>query len=109
MGWSSPGACFQSSSSQHITCGRNGPQRGRSFKKQLTAIAYTRGPGLMGSLLVGSSFARAMGSALNIPTIPVHHMEAHILAHFIEDEIQTPPEFPFLCLTVSGVIPSWFW
>ncbi|KFD39988.1 tRNA (adenosine(37)-N6)-threonylcarbamoyltransferase complex transferase subunit TsaD [Schleiferia thermophila] len=71
-------------------------------KKQLTAIAYTRGPGLMGSLLVGSSFARAMGSALNIPTIPVHHMEAHILAHFIEDEIQTPPEFPFLCLTVSG-------
>ncbi len=66
---------------------------------QLDAIAYTRGPGLLGALLVGSSFAKAMAASLSIPTIPIHHMKAHVLAHFIEDP---KPEFPFLCLTVSG-------
>ncbi|GCD78702.1 tRNA N6-adenosine threonylcarbamoyltransferase [Thermaurantimonas aggregans] len=71
-------------------------------KYQLSAIAYTRGPGLMGSLLVGATFARAMGLGLGIPVIPVHHMEAHILAHFIDDPDMHSPEFPFLCLTVSG-------
>lgn len=73
-------------------------------KEELDAIAFTRGPGLMGSLLVGASFAKAMSLALNIPLIEVNHLQAHILAHFI----QTPgeeyryPSFPFLCLTVSG-------
>jgi N6-L-threonylcarbamoyladenine synthase len=66
---------------------------------QLSAIAFTRGPGLLGSLLVGVSFAKAMALALQIPLIEVHHMQAHVLAHFI-DEPQPP--FPFLCLTVSG-------
>jgi len=65
----------------------------------LDAIAYTRGPGLLGALLVGSSFAKAMAASLNIPLIPVHHMKAHVLAHFIEDPV---PPYPFLCLTVSG-------
>jgi N6-L-threonylcarbamoyladenine synthase len=65
----------------------------------LSAIAFTRGPGLIGSLLVGVSFAKGMALALNIPLIEVNHMQAHVLAHFIE----TPqPSFPFLCLTVSG-------
>lgn len=68
-------------------------------KEQLTAVAFTRGPGLMGSLLVGVSFAKAFARALNIPLIEVNHMQAHILAHFIEDP---KPSFPFLCLTVSG-------
>ncbi|GIV38745.1 MAG: tRNA N6-adenosine threonylcarbamoyltransferase [Thermonema sp.] len=67
--------------------------------EELTAIACTRGPGLLGSLLVGVSFAKAMALALNIPLIDVHHMKAHILAHFIEPPV---PSFPFLCLTVSG-------
>jgi len=66
---------------------------------QLDAIAFTKGPGLMGSLLVGVSFAKGMALALDIPLIEVNHMEAHILAHFIADP---KPEFPFLCLTVSG-------
>lgn len=66
---------------------------------QLDAIAFTRGPGLIGSLLVGVSFAKGMAIALGIPLIEVNHMEAHVLAHFIEDP---KPEFPFLCLTVSG-------
>ncbi len=72
-------------------------------KKQLNAIAFTNGPGLLGSLLVGASFAKSFSMALGIPLIEVNHMHAHILAHFIED-IQQPekPEFPFLCLTVSG-------
>lgn len=71
--------------------------------KDIDAIAYTRGPGLMGALLVGASFAKAMALALNIPLIEVHHMQAHILAHFIEDyENKRKPQFPFLCLTVSG-------
>lgn len=68
-------------------------------KTTLSAIAFTRGPGLLGSLLVGTSFAKAMALGLNIPLIEVNHMQAHVLAHFIE----TPrPAFPFLCLTVSG-------
>lgn len=68
-------------------------------KQQLNAVAFTRGPGLMGALLVGTSFAKAMGLSLNIPLIDVNHMEAHILAHFIDDP---KPKFPFLCLTISG-------
>lgn len=68
-------------------------------KKDLDAIAFTRGPGLLGALLVGTSFAKAMALGLNIPLIDVHHMQAHVLAHFIEDP---KPRFPFLCLTVSG-------
>ena len=68
-------------------------------KKSLSAIAFTRGPGLMGALLVGTSFAKSMALALDIPLIEVNHMQAHILAHFIDEP---KPEFPFLCLTVSG-------
>lgn len=68
-------------------------------KKELNAIAVTRGPGLLGSLLVGVNFAKAMALALDIPLIEVHHMHAHIMAHFAEAPY---PEFPFLCLTVSG-------
>lgn len=67
----------------------------------LDAVACTVGPGLLGSLLVGVSFAKSMALALGVPFITVNHMEAHILAHFIESE-SVPPEFPFLCLTVSG-------
>jgi len=77
-------------------------QQANIDKKQLSAIAFTRGPGLMGSLLVGSSFARSLSLALNIPLIPVNHMQAHVLAHFIDDEKQQKPPFPFLCLTISG-------
>lgn len=68
-------------------------------KSDLTAIAVTKGPGLLGSLLVGVSFAKSMAAALDIPIIEVNHMQAHILAHFIDDP---KPTFPFLCLTVSG-------
>jgi N6-L-threonylcarbamoyladenine synthase len=77
-------------------------QQANIDKKDISAIAFTRGPGLMGSLLVGSSFARSLSLALNIPLIPVNHMQAHVLAHFIEDENQQKPPFPFLCLTISG-------
>ncbi len=72
-------------------------------KKQIDAVAFTNGPGLLGSLLVGTSFAKSFALAMDIPIITVDHMHAHILAHFIEDdeEKQAPP-FPFLCLTVSG-------
>lgn len=68
-------------------------------KNQLNAIAFTRGPGLLGSLLVGTSFAKAMALGLNIPLIEVNHIQAHVLAHFIDEPA---PAFPFLCLTVSG-------
>lgn len=68
-------------------------------KKDLSAIAVTRGPGLMGSLLVGVSFAKAFAKTLNLPLIDVNHMQAHVLAHFIEEP---RPNFPFICLTVSG-------
>lgn len=71
-------------------------------KSQLHAVAFTRGPGLMGSLLVGTSFAKSMAFGLNIPLIEVNHMQAHILAHFIESEVSDKPAFPFLALTISG-------
>lgn len=72
-------------------------------KKDLDAIAFTRGPGLLGSLLVGVSFAKSFSMALGIPLIEVDHLQAHILSHFIEDkDTQAVPGFPFLCLTVSG-------
>ncbi len=71
-------------------------------KKDLNAIAFTRGPGLMGSLLVGTSFAKSLALSLNIPLIDVNHMQAHILAHFIDEEGSEKPTFPFLCLTISG-------
>jgi len=70
---------------------------------ELSAIAFTRGPGLMGSLLVGASFAKSLSLALGIPLIEVNHMQAHILSHFIsESGEKNSPGFPFLCLTVSG-------
>ena len=69
---------------------------------QLDAIAFTAGPGLLGSLLVGTSFAKSLSLALNKPLIEVNHMQAHILAHLIENEEGKYPNFPFLCLTVSG-------
>jgi N6-L-threonylcarbamoyladenine synthase len=72
---------------------------------QLNAIAFTRGPGLLGSLLVGVSFAKGMATALSLPLIEVNHLEAHVLAHFIQTEhkeLKEVPTFPFLCLTVSG-------
>ncbi len=68
-------------------------------QKDLDAIAFTRGPGLLGSLLVGVGFAKSLGLALGIPLLEVDHMQAHVLAHFAEDP---KPSFPFLCLTVSG-------
>ena len=68
-------------------------------KNQVNAVAFTKGPGLLGSLLVGVSFAKSFALALNLPLIAVNHMHAHILAHFIDDP---KPQFPFLCLTVSG-------
>ena len=73
-------------------------------KKDLSAVAFTRGPGLLGSLLVGTSFAKAFSMGLDIPIIEIDHMQAHILSHFIQNQEGTRliPEFPFLCLTVSG-------
>ena len=71
-------------------------------KHDLNAIAFTRGPGLMGSLLVGTSFAKSLALGLNIPLIDVNHMQAHILAHFIDEEGSQIPPFPFVCLTISG-------
>lgn len=71
-------------------------------KKDLHAIAFTRGPGLMGSLLVGTSFAKSLAFGLDIPLIDVNHMQAHILAHFIEEADYTKPPFPFLAMTISG-------
>ncbi len=71
-------------------------------KHDLNAIAFTRGPGLMGSLLVGTSFAKSLALGLNIPLIDINHMQAHILAHFIDEENCKKPPFPFVCLTISG-------
>ena len=68
----------------------------------LSAVAFTQGPGLMGSLLVGTSFAKSLAYGLNIPLIDVNHMQAHILAHFIEEKGSEKPEFPFLAMTISG-------
>ena len=74
-------------------------QEANILRTDLTGIAFTRGPGLMGSLLVGISFAKGLSLGLNIPLIEVNHMQAHVIAHFIDDP---KPSFPFLCLTVSG-------
>jgi N6-L-threonylcarbamoyladenine synthase len=74
-------------------------QKANINKNDLNAIAFTRGPGLLGALLVGTSFAKALSLSLQIPLIEVNHMQAHVLAHFIEEP---RPQFPFLCLTVSG-------
>jgi len=74
-------------------------QKANINKNELNAIAFTRGPGLLGALLIGTSFAKSLALSLNIPLIEVNHMQAHVLAHFIEDP---KPTFPFLCLTVSG-------
>lgn len=71
-------------------------------KKQLSAIAFTRGPGLLGSLLVGTSFAKSLSLGLGIPLIEVNHMEAHILSHYIREKGIKRPEFPFLAMTISG-------
>lgn len=71
-------------------------------KEQLHAIAFTRGPGLMGSLLVGTSFAKSLAFGLDIPLIEVNHMQGHILAHFIDEEGFSKPPFPFLAMTISG-------
>ncbi len=69
---------------------------------EIDAVSFTQGPGLLGSLLVGTSFAKSFALARKIPLIAVHHMKAHILAHFIDDAGENKPDFPFLCLTVSG-------
>lgn len=71
-------------------------------KNELSAVAFTRGPGLMGSLLVGTSFAKSLALGLNIPLLDINHMQAHILAHFIEEQEFEKPKFPFLALTISG-------
>ena len=73
-------------------------------KKELSAIAFTRGPGLLGSLLVGTSFTKGLSSALHIPMIEVNHLQAHVMAHFIKERVEdaNQPAFPFLCLLVSG-------
>ena len=71
-------------------------------KEMLSAVAFTRGPGLMGSLLVGTSFAKSLAYGLDIPLIEVNHMQAHILAHFIEEDGFRKPPFPFLAMTISG-------
>jgi len=71
-------------------------------KKLVSAIAFTRGPGLLGSLLVGTSFAKSLSLGLNVPLIEVNHMQAHILAHFIKEDDRKVPSFPFLALTISG-------
>jgi N6-L-threonylcarbamoyladenine synthase len=74
-------------------------QKANINKNDLNAIAFTRGPGLLGALMVGTSFAKSLALSLDIPLIEVNHMQAHVLAHFIEEP---RPQFPFLCLTVSG-------
>ncbi len=72
-------------------------------KSQIDAIAYTRGPGLLGSLLVGVSFAKSFAQALGVPLIEVNHLQAHVLSHFIKEHDDSPtPQFPFMCLLVSG-------
>ena len=77
-------------------------KRANVEKSQLSAIAFTRGPGLMGSLLVGTSFAKSLAYGLDIPLLDVNHMSAHILAHFIDEEGFNKPPFPFLAMTISG-------
>ena len=77
-------------------------QRAGITKEDLSAISFTNGPGLMGSLLVGTSFAKSLALGLNVPLIDVNHMQAHVLAHFIKEENSKIPPFPFICLTISG-------
>ncbi|MFY0629259.1 MAG: tRNA (adenosine(37)-N6)-threonylcarbamoyltransferase complex transferase subunit TsaD [Flavobacteriaceae bacterium] len=77
-------------------------ERAGITQKDLSAISFTKGPGLMGSLLVGTSFAKSLSLGLQIPLIDVNHMQAHILAHFIKEENAKIPPFPFICLTISG-------
>jgi len=79
-------------------------KRAKVDKSELSAIAFTRGPGLLGSLLVGTSFAKGLSQALSIPLVDVNHLQAHVLAHFISEgkAEERKPEFPFLCLLVSG-------
>ncbi|MEN2435971.1 tRNA (adenosine(37)-N6)-threonylcarbamoyltransferase complex transferase subunit TsaD [Weeksellaceae bacterium A-14] len=77
-------------------------QKANIQQNEISAVGFTRGPGLLGSLLVGTSFAKSMAMSLNVPLIEVNHLQAHIMAHFIEDANPHPPKFPFLCLTVSG-------
>jgi N6-L-threonylcarbamoyladenine synthase len=73
-------------------------------REDLSAVAFTRGPGLMGSLLVGTSFAKGFSQSLGIPLVDVNHLQGHVLAHFIQEKDSpfNPPKFPFLCLLVSG-------
>lgn len=72
-------------------------------KEDLTAVAFTRGPGLLGSLLVGTSFAKGLALSLNIPLVDVNHLHAHVLAHFIKTDVDSEtPEFPYMCLLISG-------
>jgi len=71
-------------------------------KKELNAVAFTRGPGLLGSLIVGTSFAKSFALGLDIPLVEVNHMQGHILAHFIKNQENRYPQFPFICMTVSG-------
>lgn len=71
-------------------------------KNDITGVAFTRGPGLLGSLIVGTSFAKSFALARNIPLIEVNHMQGHILAHFIKNKEEHYPKFPFICMTVSG-------
>lgn len=79
-------------------------KRARVTKEQLSAIAFTRGPGLMGSLLVGVSFAKGLARSLDIPMVDVNHLQGHVLAHFIKEseDDDNQPKFPFICLLVSG-------
>lgn len=79
-------------------------KRAQVTKEELNAIAFTRGPGLLGSLIVGTSFTKGLSMSLGIPMIEINHLEAHVLAHFIKTPDETPkmPRFPFLCLLVSG-------
>lgn len=77
-------------------------ERAGITKEDLNAISFTKGPGLMGSLLVGTSFAKSLALGLDIPLIDVNHMQAHVLAHFIKEEGSKIPPFPFICLTISG-------
>ena len=77
-------------------------QQANINKKELTAIAYTQGPGLLGSLLVGNAFAKSLALALNIPLVPINHIQGHLLVHFIEDERIQIPSFPFLGVILSG-------
>ena len=77
-------------------------QKANINKKDVNAIAFTRGPGLMGSLLVGTSFAKSLSLALGVPLLDINHMQGHVLAHFIAAENCPKPVFPFLCLTISG-------